>query len=659
MKRSVYSAEQHEIRTSNRLRIPVCDGSVLGATVIRPDADGRFPVLVWYDPYRSGSDGRPTPMSAYFARRGYVFVYLNVRGTGNSEGYSVDEYTEPETRDGAEAIEWLADQPWSSGSVGMLGASYSGFNTLQVAALAPPSLKAIAPAYFTDRRYTDDCHYKGGCLRGYYDMLTYGLSMVGMNALPPFPEAVGASWSSIWTGRLEKSEPYLLKWLEHQIEDDYWAVGSIIAHYHKIKAAAFLIGGWHDGYLNPPLRVFRSLQSPRKLLMGPWSHTYPDQSHCGPRIDIYFELLRWWDCWLKEMDNGVPDEPPVQIFEQAHEYPVTDRVTLAGTWRMADDLPEPASGNPSDASTSFRTLYLGNGRSADTPFASSGSSSVRYLPAASRNGGLWDAGVPFTLPGEQTEDSAHAMNFTAPPLRRDLSILGNPLCDLYVRSDAEVMPVAVRLLDVDPDGVSVLVTKGVLNLTRRHGMDRPEPVEVGVITRVTFELEAVAWRFRKGHRIRISVNGSDFPNIWPTPYPGVLSLHRGPEHPSCLTLPVWDGGRAPAFEYRPSPNPPRPTGSGSAPWQIIHDVLEDRYRLRIERGGGEMGVSHRNPAEAFVRSTQRHELVLPGCHIVSEATGSMISAAGEFIMNLALNVSLNGAAYFQKQWSRTFRRELL
>lgn len=225
-KREICSAKEYDIQTSNRYRIPT-GGIELGATITRPVADGKFPALVWYDPYRSGSDGAAGPMAPYFARRGYAFAYLNARGTGNSEGVSRDEYMAEETDDGYNAIAWLAEQPWSSGRVGMLGTSYSGFTTLQVAALAPPALKAIAPAYFTDRRYTDDCHYKGGRLRGYYDMLTYGLGMVARNALPPFREAVGERWSDLWQQRLKESEPYLLKWISHPVEDGYWAVGSI------------------------------------------------------------------------------------------------------------------------------------------------------------------------------------------------------------------------------------------------------------------------------------------------------------------------------------------------------------------------------------------------------------------------------------------------
>ncbi|HXG23457.1 MAG TPA: CocE/NonD family hydrolase, partial [Chthonomonadales bacterium] len=369
------------------LRIPTRSGITLGATLTRPRADGRFPALVWYDPYRAAWNGQAGEMPHYFARRGYLFVNLHSRGTGNSEGVSLDEYRPEETLDGYDAVEWLAAQPWCNGAVGMLGSSYSGFTTLQVAALAPPSLKAIAPAYFTDRRYTDDCHYKGGCLRGYYDTLTYGLWMVAMNALPPHPQAVAERWATIWQERLQKNEPYLLPWLAYPVEDEYWAQGSVIGHYDRIQAAAFLIGGWHDGYPNPPLRTFRALNSPKKLLMGPWNHTYPNSSHCGPRIDIYFELLRWWDRWLKGIDNGVEKEPRVIIYVQEFEQPLQDRKHIAGGWYAADDLPQDAE----------CIWHLGSGQLLKEPSLDSGEDRFYYLPASARNGGIWSGGLTFTL----------------------------------------------------------------------------------------------------------------------------------------------------------------------------------------------------------------------------------------------------------------------
>ncbi len=638
----------YDVETSNRYRIPVSAGFSLGATVTRPLAVGAFPALVWYDPYRSGADGLTTPMADYFGRRGYAFVYLNVRGSGNSAGVNRDEYQAEETQDGCDAIAWLAEQPWCSGSVGMLGASYSGFNTLQVAAQAPTALKAIAPAYFTDRRYTDDCHYKGGCLRGYYDMLTYGLGMVARIGLPPHPEAVGEKWAELWQQRLRENEPYLQKWLENQVENDYWATGSIAGHYHQIQAASLLIGGWHDGYPTPPLRVFEKLRAPKKLLVGPWSHTYPNSSHCGPRIDIHRELLRWWDHWLKGVDNGVEKEPAVQIYEQHFEEPLADRTHIAGSWRMADALPaDPA-----------QIFYVnGDALQGDTPVQQH-AASVPYLPAACRNGGLWDAGVAFTLPGDQRADSALAINSANQALKTDLCIFGNPSFSLFISADVEVVPVAARLLDIAPDGTTVLVTKGLINATRRNGMDKPLALVPGEITKVAFHMEATAWRFTKGHRIGLSVNGSDFPNVWPTPQAGHLTLHWGPEHPSQIALPVWDGGSDPAFAFQPSPDPPRATGSGQTPWQVVHDVLEDRYRLVLD-GLGEMVVSQRDPARAWINAQKAATVAWPGLDVRSEASGSLSSDEHTFTLQLSLHVYANDQLHFHKSWSYSTPRNLL
>jgi hypothetical protein len=649
MKRNLSSPAEYSIQSSNVYRIPVSSGIELGATITRPEAQGRFPALVWYDPYRSCIDGEPDAKSAYFARRGYAFVHLHVRGTGNSEGYSTDEYTTPETQDGVDAIAWLAAQAWCSGRVGMSGASYSGFTTLQVAAEAPSALQAIAPAYFTDQRYSDDCHYKGGNLRGYYDMLGYGLVMVARNGLPARPEAVGAKWSRIWNERLQKSEPYLLEWLSHQTDGAYWKTGSIAGRCDQIKAAAMLIAGWNDGYLNPPFRVFRALKSPKKLLIGPWSHGYPNESNCGPRIDIHFELLRWWDHWLKDLDNGVMDEPALQVYERVHETPNPDRQTIAGRWRMAAGLPAAID----------HTLYLDHGRLSSEAPDSQSEQSVPYLPAASRNGGMWDAGIPFNLPGEQTEDSAHAVNACTGPLQSDLAIMGNVFFDVYVSSTAEIMPLALRLVEIDPQGTQVLVAKGILNMTRRDGMKTPKAMVPGQITRIRFHMEATGWRFQAGNRIGLSINGSDFPNVWPTPHSGRMTVHWGPAHPSHIVLPTWDSGDPPSFDFLPSHDPPRSFGESENPWQVTHDVLAGQYRLKIEGGDGEMGVSHRDPSQVWIRSTMSEVESWPGVHVESQVTGSLNSTADHFMLNIVLNVQLNGQPYFQKQWSETFPRELL
>ncbi len=632
------------------VRIPVSSGVELGATMVRPRTQERCPALVWYDPYRAAWDGSLHARARYFAERGYAFVNLHSRGTGNSEGVSRDEYAAEETQDGYDAVEWLAAQSWCSGSVGILGASYSGFTALQVAAQAPPSLKAIAPAYFTDRRYTDDCHYKGGCLRGYYDTLTYGLAMVAMNALPPHPQAVGAKWAQMWRQRLEESEPYLLQWLAHPTEDAYWAQGSVVGQYDRIRAACFLIGGWHDGYPNPPLRTFQALTAPKRLLMGPWSHTYPDQSHCGPRIDIHFELLRWWDRWLKGMDNGVEREPPVLIYVQKFEEPIQDRTLIAGGWFAADNLPAGKE----------QAYFLGPGVLRNAPDEEVGVDRFRYLPGASRNGGIWDAGVPFCLPGDQRPDEVFAVNYTSEPLDEDLVIFGQPSVALTVSTDAPALPFACRICDVAEDGTSALVTKGILNATRRNGMDAPEPLAPDAPTTLAFALEATAWRFRKGHRVRLSINGSDFPNVWPTPYRGIGAVHRGPGLQAALHLPVWASPTPSPISFLPSPNPPASTGAGSdpAPWRVTHDVLEDRLHFQFANGN-EFVVSNRGPARAYTRSKSVAQASWEGFAARSESTCALHSDEKAFHLTITLTVYVNDTVHFQRQWHQSTERALL
>ena len=243
--KTVVMKPKYKVRIERNIRIPMRDGAHLSADLIRPDADGRFPMIMEYHPYRKDDISRGGfDAHWYFAERGFIGVRLDVRGTGTSDGVNTDEYVPQEQLDGYDAIEWLAKQPYSNGNVGMFGTSYGGFTALQVAMHQPPSLKAIVPLYATDDRCTDDCHYsRGGNMRMYYDVGTYGGSMVGMNALPPLPELAGADWAETWKSRLEKNEPYLLTWLKNQVDGEYWRRASLRPGYDRIKCPVFHIAG--------------------------------------------------------------------------------------------------------------------------------------------------------------------------------------------------------------------------------------------------------------------------------------------------------------------------------------------------------------------------------------------------------------------------------
>jgi hypothetical protein len=225
-------------------------------------------------------------------------------------------------------IGWLAEQPWSTGAVGMYGTSYSGFNSLQVAAERPPALKAIVVIYASDDRYTDDVHYTGGAVK-LLDLVDYPLYMVALNALPPVPGIAGADWRERWRERVEGLEPWLLRWLEEQVDGPYWGQGSLRPGYERIACPTMLVAGWADGYRNNSFRVLERLEAPVWPLFRPWSHTATDTparaaDRPGP------EMVRWWDRWLRDQPNGVDEDPPVTVFARHAPGPPRPRRAAGG-----------------------------------------------------------------------------------------------------------------------------------------------------------------------------------------------------------------------------------------------------------------------------------------------------------------------------------------
>ncbi|HWD46181.1 MAG TPA: CocE/NonD family hydrolase, partial [Actinomycetota bacterium] len=262
--------------------IPMEDGVRLAASLFLPasvEAGGAAPVVLEALPYRK-DDATASYRPEYerlCGEYGYAVARVDLRGTGSSEGRATDEYPASEQDDLCQVIGWLAAQPWSTGAVGMYGTSYSGFNSLQVAAERPPALKAIVAIYASDDRYTDDVHYTGGAVK-LLDLVDYPLYMVALNALPPLPAIAGPAWRERWRERVEGLEPWLLRWLEEQADGPYWRQGSVRPAYERIACPTMLVAGWADGYRNATFRVLERLRAPARLLFGPWSHMAPDIS---------------------------------------------------------------------------------------------------------------------------------------------------------------------------------------------------------------------------------------------------------------------------------------------------------------------------------------------------------------------------------------------
>ena len=304
------SEARFDVRLELDVRITARDGVELSANIWRPDTEEPVPAILEMIPYGKDNWRRAADETRgrWFAARGYALCRLDVRGTGSSFGVALDEYTAEETSDGVDAVGWLADQPWCSGSVGMWGISYGGFTAIQVARERPPALKAIVPVMATDDRYLDDVHYRGGCVT-VSELSQYAVSQVAMNAMPPEAAFRGAAWRADWLARLEATPPWLFAWLRHQVDGPYWRQGSLAPDYDAIAAAIFNIGGWHDSYVDPAFRMQERCPAPSHTLVGPWHHSWPHDAEPGPNLDELHEIARFFDRHLRGIDNGWDDEP--------------------------------------------------------------------------------------------------------------------------------------------------------------------------------------------------------------------------------------------------------------------------------------------------------------------------------------------------------------
>ena len=563
----------HRVVMHDPVWITMPDGARLAARIWLPEGAEAAPVpaILEYLPYRrrDGTAARDALTHPYFAGHGYAAVRVDMRGTGDSDGLLLDEYLPQEQDDALAVIDWISRQPWCSGAVGMMGISWGGFNGLQVAARRPPALRAVISLCSTDDRYADDVHYMGGALL--IDNLRWASTMFGYQTRPPDPEVVGPRWRELWVARLQ-AEPLLLRtWLRHQTRDAYWEHGSVCEDPGAITAACYLIGGWADSYSNAVPRMLSRLTCPRKGLIGPWAHRYPHFATPGPAIGFLQEALRWWDHWLKGRDTGIMDEPLYRVWLEDHVPPATEHAERPGRWVAEDAWPS--------ARIAWRSLPLAPGTlgAAPAPGAVCRIATPQDMGEAA---GAWCAyGSAHEQPGDQRRDDALSVCFDTAPLGERTEILGAPVLEATITAGAPDALLIARLCDVAPDGSSLRVSYGVLNLTHRNGHARPEPLPPGRPVRIRLQLNDCAHAFPAGHRIRLALANACWPLVWPSPAPVRLDIDLAA---SCLKLPQ---------------RPPLPTDAGLAPFPppeaaapLARTVLDPpRMLRRVQRDqiGGE------------------------------------------------------------------------
>ncbi|WP_096187670.1 CocE/NonD family hydrolase [Evansella halocellulosilytica] len=520
-----------KVRKWENVSIPMSDGAKLSAHIWLPeDADQNpVPAIMEYIPYRKNDFTaiRDSVRHPYFAGHGYASIRVDIRGSGDSDGVLLDEYLKQEQDDALEVLSWIADQPWCTGSIGMIGKSWGGFNSLQVAARQHPALKAIITLCSTDDRFADDVHYRGGNVMA-SDMLWWSSTMFAYNARPQDPNVVGESWRENWLNRLENTPPFVEKWLQHQRRDDYWKHGSICENYDDIQIPVFAVSGWQDGYTDSVFRLLEHLPNESKGLIGPWAHEYPEVATPEPAIGFLQECIRWWDKWLKGKDTGIMDEPKLISWIQESELPEVTYEKRPGKWVGDDSWP---SKNIDEAS-----LWLTDGKLTDHVI-----DGEEYTIPSVQGHGFYAGvfcpfGQPGDLPADQRLENGKSVVFTSEPMKKSIDLLGHPVFHAEISSDQENALLAVRLCDKAPTGESTLISWGMLNLNHRNSHEFPEELELGKKYQISVKLDSLGQNIPEGHRLEVAISPTYWPQAWPSPKPVNLTVFSGEN--TRLALPI-------------------------------------------------------------------------------------------------------------------------
>ena len=507
--------------------IRVRDGTVLRADIYRPDAssDESFPVLMSLSAYQKALDRilpheppfthveRPEP--EYWTSRGYVLVFVDTRGTGTSLGQS-DIWSIQEARDYYDAIEWSAEQTWSSGKVGLIGVSYYAITQWNVAGLQPPSLTTIVPWEGWADTYRDSVFHGGVFNQGFYGR--WWLDVRGKQLL----ENTRADNSAAL------SEDLIYNFLAHHMDSDWWDQVKSRAQFDQITVPLYSSGNWGgwnhhmrgniDGYV-------RSASSDKKL-----------QMHIGGHVDAFYsdegktELLRWYDYWLKDIDTGIMNEPPVKLCIRSS---ISDC-----EWRFENEWPL--------ARTDYRRYYL-NGEP------------VGVIGDAVHDGSLSmdkprDERVLTYASGPEAYSRANqglpTVSFVTEPLSEDVELTGHINLVLWVSSETDDMDVFAYLRDMAPDGTVETATRGILQVSHRkldpllstpyrpyHTHDEEQKLTPNDIVPIEVEIWATSMIFQEGHRIRLDVNAHDGQHYFAAYNLENNSIYTGGDRASYVTLP--------------------------------------------------------------------------------------------------------------------------
>ncbi|HAK54042.1 MAG TPA: X-Pro dipeptidyl-peptidase [Acidobacteria bacterium] len=564
---------RNEIRIDNRVPVPMRDGVTLYADVYRPAEEGQYPVIVSRTPYSTERFPSAYAAAVYFSRRGYVYVFQDVRGRHESEGRW--EPFRDDYEDGYDTIEWAGTQAWSNGRVGMEGGSYLGYVQWRAAQSRPPHLVTIFPRVASTSIYHDWITVNGGWRLAF----NFGWGPVRqesriMQNTGPHTVAGGPDGISydtvVWhlpldgmQGLVGRNAQFYRDWQEHPNYDDYWKALSVEEDFDMIDVPVHTMGGFFDIFAQGTLRGYtgvsqqgatQAARTGSNIVIGPWEHGVSqvvgdvDWGEAAV-VDTNALGLRWYDYWLKEIDNGLADEPPVKIFVMGrnawryeNEYPLA----------RAEDTPlylhseGSANGAQGDGRLSWEMPAPNEGPAHDH-YRYDPSNPVPSLGGANCCGVATTSGARDQRPNEHRTD---ILLYTSEFLTEDLEVIGPVKLVLHAASSAVDTDFVAKLVDVYPDGRSINVAEGILPARYRNGLERAELLTPGEVYELEVDLIGTANLFKAGHRIRVHVTSSHFPQFARNLNSGEplgsgttltiaeQTIHHSADRPSHILLPV-------------------------------------------------------------------------------------------------------------------------
>jgi putative CocE/NonD family hydrolase len=525
----------YNVRMLLDVKTPMRDGVNLSSDIYLPEARGPFPTVLIRTPYDNNGD-LLIQKARRLATNGYACVLQDCRGRFDSDGTYYPFH--PEGPDGFDTQEWIGKQEWCSGKIGMAGGSYLGITQWTSAPHRSQHLTCMVPRV-TASDYWESPNYTQGAFQ-LGVLLTWGMRTNGRTAQSieyhnwnelfrtlPLIEADRAAGRSL---------PFWKDWIQHTSYDDYWQAVSNEDKWGEIAAPAFNMGGWYDLYSKATFVNFNGLRQhgrtpearQSKLIIGPWPHQLSGSTRCGAvdfgagsMVDLEGMELRWFDHWLKGIDNGITSEPPLRLFvmgvnqwRDEHEWPLAR--TQWQDWHLH-------SGGRANT-------LLGDG-ALDTQAPGAGEASDQFLydpdyPVPS-NGGC-NCCSPHIVPWgaydqREVEMRSDVLCYTSAPMAADLEVTGPVTLTLYAATDGPDTDWTAKLVDLAPNGFAMNLCDGIVRARYRAGRAAPSLLDPGKVYEYEIDLWVTSNVFRAGHRIRLEVSSSNFPRF-------DRNLNTGHEH---------------------------------------------------------------------------------------------------------------------------------